>query len=152
MQSEQRRRDQRLLREQNDPAGWRDGRLNRDRAVLPKLRGRRDHTGGVGLQEIGRDEDIPARPEHRIRQDLTVLQKDELRIDGHIAAAAGAIEHRGADRAIGELHRAGRVRHDRDLSATRLVGLRGDGAIRHGELVARIHRDVPGIAPARARG
>src|SRR5687768_13006394 len=84
-------------------------------------------------------------------QDLTVLQEDELRIDVHASAATRAVDHGGADRAIGELYRAIGVGRDLDRTAPRLGSLRGDGAISHHELVSSIHRDVPGIATLRAR-
>ena len=67
--------------------------------------------------------DIPARSKNGVRQNLTVLQDHKLRIDVHASAAACAVEHRGADRAIGELHGAVGVRRDLDRPAARLIGL-----------------------------
>ena len=68
----------------------------------------------IGQQEIGRDRDISAWPEDGICQDLTVLQDHILRIDIHAAAAAGAVMHRCADHAVGELHCTIGIRRDFD--------------------------------------
>ena len=88
--------------------------MNRDGAVLAELRRRRDNTSRIRQQEIGRDEDLPTRPKDGIRQDLTVLQEDKLRIDVHAPAATRAINHRRTDLAVSQLHRAVGVRCDLD--------------------------------------
>ena len=103
-----------------------------------------------GMQQIRRDRDVPARTLNGLSQDLAVLQDHELRIDIDTAAAAGAVENRRTDLAIGELHRAAGVRRDLDRPAARLIGLSRHRAICHRQLVTGVDLDIPRVSLAGA--
>ena len=116
--------------------------MNRHDAARAELRGGRDHTVRIRQEEIGRDGDISAWSLHRLGEDLTVQEQDELRINIHAAAAARAVEDRRADGAISEFDGAAGVGRDFDRAATRLVGLCRDFTIGGGKALAGVDRDI----------